>query len=141
MPEVTPPSQEWLAEFFKTPRRIAMVGLSRNRERSAYGVAERLGQLGFTVVPVHPKAEEVGGERGYKRLSDVPGPVDVVNVFLRSELLDGIADDVLALRPGLVWLQVGVRRDDLAERWSEAGIAVVQDACLGVLMPRYLSAD
>jgi len=141
MSELNPPSDAWLTEFFSRPRLIAMVGLSGNEQRSAFGVAGRLRALGLRVIPVHPKAETVGGEQGYARLSDLPQRPDVVDVFLRAELLDPVSEEILALKPGLVWLQEGVRRDDLAEAWAAAGIAVVQDQCLGLMAPRLLPKE
>lgn len=139
MNNLNPPSDQWLEEFFTQPRIIAMIGLSNNRERSAYGVAARLRNLGFRVIPVHPNAEDVAGERAYSTLTDIPEKIDVINVFLRSDRLDSMADAVERVKPGLVWLQEEVRRDDLAKRWAAHGIAVIQDQCLAVMMPRFLA--
>jgi len=138
MNQLNPPSDQWLTEYFSTPRTIAMIGLSNNKNRSAYGVAGRLRDLGFRIIPVHPKKEEVGGEQGYAKLGDIPEKIDVINVFLRSDLLDNINDAINKIEPGLIWLQEQVRRDDLAEAWASKGMAVIQDQCLGVLMPRFL---
>ena len=77
--------------------RWAVVGLSENRERAAYGVSRYLQGIGKTIVPVHPKAPVVHGETGYASLADVPGQVDVVDVFVRSELAGAVVDDAIAI--------------------------------------------
>src|SRR5205814_4628387 len=80
-----------------TPGRWAVVGLSSNRARTAYGIASYLQGLGMTIVPVHPKADTVHGEQGYATLADVPGPLDVVDCFVRSELVGDVVDQAIAV--------------------------------------------
>lgn len=111
------------------PGRWAVVGLSTNAERPAYGVAAYLQALGHTIVPVHPRAETVHGERGYARLSDVPGPVDVVDLFVNSSRVGPIVDEAIALGAPAVWLQLDVADPEAEDRARAAGLDVVIDTC------------
>jgi predicted CoA-binding protein len=114
----------------------AVVGLSTNRTRAAYRVAEFLQQHGKRIVPVHPKAETVHGEAGYSTLGDVPFAVDCVDVFVRSELAGAIADEALAVGAGAVWFQLGVVDQDAYRRVSAAGVDMVMDRCPAIEWPR-----
>lgn len=111
------------------PGRWAVVGLSTNAERPAYGVAAYLQALGHTIVPVHPRAETVHGERGYARLADVPERVDVVDLFVNSRRVGAIVDEAIALGAPAVWLQLDVEDAAAEERARAAGLVVVVDAC------------
>lgn len=118
-------------------RRWAVVGLSQNRRRTAYSIAGYLRDaLDKEVVAVHPKAEEVHGAPGYARLSEVPGQIDVVDVFVRSELAGAVVDDAIAVGAKAVWLQLGVVDEDAARRATEAGLDVVMDTCPAMEAPR-----
>ncbi len=107
----------------------AVVGLSQNRARAAYGVARFLLEHGKTVVPVHPSAATVHGQRGYASLRDIPHPVDVVDVFVRSSRAGAVVDDAIAIGAGAVWLQLGVIDEAAAARARAAGLDVVMDRC------------
>ena len=107
----------------------AVVGLSTNRGRAAYGVAAFLQGRGKRVVPVHPHAEEVLGEPGYARLADIPFAVDVVDCFVRSELVGPVVDEAIEKGAKAVWLQLGVIDEAAAERATAAGLEVVMDRC------------
>ncbi len=111
------------------PGRWAVVGLSTNTTRAAFGVAAYLQALGHTVVPVHPRAETVHGAPGHARLSDVPDPVDVVDLFVNSSRVGPLIDEAVAIGARAVWLQLGVRDHDAEERARAAGLHVVVDAC------------
>jgi len=111
------------------PGRWAVVGLSTNAERPAYGVAAYLQALGHTIVPVHPRAETVHGERGYARLSDVPGPIDVVDLFVNSSRVGPLVDEAITLGAAAVWLQLDVADSDAEDRARAAGLDVVVDTC------------
>jgi predicted CoA-binding protein len=119
-----------------TPGRWAVVGLSANPRRVAYGIASYLQGLGMTIVPVHPKADTVHGEQGYPTLADVPGQVDVVDVFVRSDLAGAVVDDAIAVRAKAVWLQLGVIDEEAAARAKAAGLDVVMDTCPAIEAPR-----
>ena len=119
-----------------TPGRWAVVGLSANPRRVAYGIASYLQGLGMTIVPVHPKADTVHGEQGYPTLADVPGTVDVVDVFVRSDLAGAVVDDAIAAGAKAVWLQLGVIDEAAADRAKAAGLDVVMDTCPAIEAPR-----
>ena len=127
---------EVVRRLLATPGRWAVVGLSANSRRVAYGIASYLQGLGMTIVPVHPKADTVHGERGYPRLADVPGTVDVVDVFVRSELAGAVVDDAIAAGAQAVWLQLGVIDEEAAARAKAAGLEVVMDTCPAIEAPR-----
>ncbi|WP_405660104.1 CoA-binding protein [Streptomyces sp. NBC_01166] len=114
----------------------AVVGLSTNRTRAAYGVAEVLKRFGKRVVPVHPKAEPVHGEQGYASLADIPFPVDVVDVFVNSDLAGGVADEAVAVGAKAVWFQLGVIDEEASDRTRAAGLAMVMDRCPAIEIPR-----
>lgn len=113
----------------------AVVGLSGNRSRAAYGVAGVLQRFGKRVVPVHPKAERVHGEEGYASLADIPFPVDVVDVFVNSELAGAVADEAVAIGASAVWFQLGVIDEKAYERTRAAGLDMVMDRCPAIEIP------
>ncbi|MFD7290581.1 CoA-binding protein [Streptomyces sp. NPDC059863] len=113
----------------------AVVGLSNNRSRAAYGVAAVLQRYGKRVVPVHPKAEPVHGERGYASLADIPFPVDVVDVFVNSELAGAVADEATAIGAKAVWFQLGVIDEQAYDRARAAGLDMVMDRCPAIEIP------
>lgn len=107
----------------------AVVGLSTDTSRAAYGVAAFLQQHGKRIVPVHPRAETVHGEPGYKLLADIPFAVDVVDVFVRSDRAGRTADEAVAIGAGAVWFQLGVIDDEAYARTTAAGLTMVMDRC------------
>ena len=107
----------------------AVVGLSTDRSRAAHGVAAFLQARGRRIVPVHPRAEAVHGEQGYERLADIPFDVDVVDCFVRSELVGPVVDEAIAQGAKAVWMQLGVVDRAAAERAQAAGLDVVMDRC------------
>ncbi|MET9773102.1 CoA-binding protein [Streptomyces sp. NPDC006367] len=114
----------------------AVVGLSSNRSRAAYGVAETLQRFGKRIVPVHPKAETVHGEQGYASLAEIPFPVDVVDVFVNSDLAGQVADEAIAIGAKAVWFQLGVIDEAAFERARAAGLDMVMDRCPAIEIPR-----
>ncbi|MFE7514611.1 CoA-binding protein [Streptomyces sp. NPDC057540] len=114
----------------------AVVGLSSNESRAAYGVAAVLQRFGKRIVPVHPKAETVHGERGYASLADIPFPVDVVDVFVNSGLAGAVADEAVAIGAKAVWFQLDVIDEDAFARTREAGLDMVMDRCPAIEIPR-----
>jgi uncharacterized protein len=113
----------------------AVVGLSSNRGRAAYGVAQVLQRFGKRIVPVHPKAETVHGEQGYASLSEIPFEVDVVDVFVNSELAGAVADEAVAKGAKAVWFQLGVVDEAAYERVRAAGPDMVMDRCPAIEIP------
>ncbi|MGW6570218.1 CoA-binding protein [Streptomyces sp. NPDC054975] len=113
----------------------AVVGLSSNERRAAYGVAAVLQRYGKRIVPVHPKAETVHGEQGYASLADIPFPVDVVDVFVNSELAGQVADEAVGVGAKAVWFQLGVIDEEAYARTREAGLDMVMDRCPAIEIP------
>lgn len=107
----------------------AVVGLTANPSRPAYGVARFLQQRGKRIVPVNPAAETVHGEQGYTSLADIPFDVDVVDVFRRSDLAGAHVDEAVAKGAKAVWLQLDVIDEAAADRAQAAGLDVVMDRC------------
>ncbi len=107
----------------------AVVGLSGNPGRTAYSIAALLQRRGKRIVPVHPSAPTVLGEQGYATLADVPFPVDVVDVFRRSESAGEFADQAVKVGARAVWFQLGVIDEDAFRRTTDAGVPMVMDTC------------
>jgi predicted CoA-binding protein len=114
----------------------AIVGLSSNQRRAAYGVADVLQRYGKRIVPVHPKAETVHGEQGYPSLEAIPFDVDVVDVFVNSDLAGAVADEAVAKGAKAVWYQLGVIDEAAYERTRAAGLEMVMDRCPAIEIPR-----
>lgn len=130
-----------IKDLLTTPATWAIVGLSANKERVAYGVAEYIQHgLGMTIVPVNPRGDDAHGEVGYRKLSDLPGRVDVVDCFVNSRRVGEVVDAAIAEAPRLgiraVWLQLGVIDEAAAERAKAAGLQVVMDTCPAIEGPR-----
>ena len=118
-------------------KRIAVLGIKTERQASqpAFYVPRYLDSVGFEVIPVpvyYPDVTEILGKRVYRRLIDIPGAIDLVDVFRRSHDINGHVEDILAKRPKAVWFQSGIRNGEVAETLARAGIKVVQDRCLMV---------
>ncbi|MFI5695191.1 CoA-binding protein [Kribbella sp. NPDC051586] len=107
----------------------AVVGLSNNTSRAAYGVARFLQNHGKRIVPVHPSAETVHGEQGYATLTDIPFPVDCVDVFVNSGLAGDIADQAVGINARAVWFQLDVVDQDAYARTTAAGLTMVMNHC------------
>jgi predicted CoA-binding protein len=127
---------EVVRRLLATPGRWAVVGLSQNNARVAYRIAAYLQELGMEIVPVHPRAENVHGVQAYRTLAEVPGQIDVVDVFVRSELSGDIVDQAIAAGARAVWLQLGVVDEGAAARAAAAGLDVVMDTCPAIEAPR-----
>ena len=120
-------------------RRIAVLGIKADADQPAYYVPEYAQEAGYEIIPVpvyYPDITEILGQPVYRKVADVPGRVDMVNVFRRSHDVPPHVDDIIAKRPKCVWLQLGIRNDEAAERLAKAGIDVVQDRCLMIDMRR-----
>ena len=126
-----------LLGLLRSARRVAVLGIKTDAARGqpAYYVPQALLQMGLEIVPVpvyYPDATEILGQKVYRRLADVPGEIDIVDVFRRSRDVAAHLPDLLATRPRAVWLQSGIRDDRTAEALARAGTLVVQDRCLMV---------
>ena len=147
----TTPTTDWRARLIESTdemrallrqsRRIAVLGIKPETRSSqpAYFVAEYAKEAGYEVIPVpvyYPEVTEILGRPVYRRLADVPGDIDIVNVFRRPEHVLPHVDDIIAKGTRAVWMQLGIRNDEAAERLARAGIDVVQDRCLKVELMR-----
>lgn len=116
--------------LLKKVKTIAVVGLSPNAARPSYGVAKSMQEFGFRVIPVHPAAKEILGEKVYPTLKDIPEPVDLVDVFRSAEFIDGVVDECLALGVEAIWIQEGIVNEPAAARAQAGGMSVVMDRCI-----------
>lgn len=120
------------AELLAASKTIAVVGLSDQPFRSSHGVAQYLQRAGYRIIPVNPNLDEVLGERCYPSLEAVPVPVDIVDIFRRSEYVPAIVESAVRIGAKCVWMQQGVVHEAAAKRAREAGLMVVMDSCLAV---------
>ncbi len=115
-------------------KRIAVLGIkTAETQQPAYYVPEYAQRAGYDIVPVpvyYPDVTEILGERVYRKVADIPGEVDIVNIFRRPKDIPQHVDDILAKKPKAVFIQLGIRNDEAAERLARAGIDVIQDRCL-----------
>jgi len=111
-------------------RTIAVVGLSSNRSRASYGVAQYMQSAGYRIIPVNPNVAEVLGEKAVARLEDVPVPVDMVNIFRRSVHVADVVEAAIRIGAKAVWMQEGVIHEEAAARARAAGLEVVMDRCI-----------
>ena len=136
-------TDSWRAHLIETPegirqllentKRIAVLGIKPDPQQPAYYVPEYAQQAGYEIIPVpvyYPELKEMQGEKVYRKLSDIPGEIDMVNVFRRPNDIPPHVDDIIAKKPKSVWFQLGIRNDAAAERLARAEIDVVQDHCL-----------
>jgi predicted CoA-binding protein len=117
-------------ELLTRYRTIAVVGLSSKRYRPSYGVTEYMQRNGYRIIPVNPNEREVLGEKAYPTLDDVPEPIDIVNIFRRSEYVSDIVDAAIRVRARCVWMQEDVYDEAAAARAQQAGLEVVMDRCI-----------
>ncbi|WP_157670635.1 CoA-binding protein [Chitinibacter sp. GC72] len=127
------PSDAEIKAILLSTKRIAIVGLSDKPTRASHGVSKLMQQWGFTIVPVNPKPlDTILGEKVYPDLAQVPGELDLVNVFRRSEEAGAVVDAAIARGAKAIWLQLGIIDEAAAERATAAGIPIVMDRCLMV---------
>jgi uncharacterized protein len=126
-----------IRELLRTVRRVAVLGIKTEAQsdQAAFYVPSFLDRAGLEVIPVpvyYPEVKVILGKPVFRRLVDVPGPVDLVDVFRRPSDVAGHLEDLLARKPRIVWMQLGIRNDEAAEQLARAGVKVVQDRCLRV---------
>jgi predicted CoA-binding protein len=132
-------SGDGIRQILENAKRIAVLGIKREYDRPAYFVPEYAQMAGYEIIPVpvyYPELKEMMGAPVYRRVADVPGEVDIVNVFRRPEHIPAHIDDIISKKPKAVWFQSGIRNDAAAEQLAKAGIQVVQDRCLMVELRR-----
>jgi uncharacterized protein len=128
----TPGSDDPVTALLCSSKTIAVVGLSSKPRRPSYEVASYLQSAGYRIIPVNPNETEVLGEKCYARLEDVPVPVDIVDVFRRPDQVAQIADSAIAIHAKALWFQQGITNEEAATKAQNAGLLVVEDACLFV---------
>jgi hypothetical protein len=128
----------YLRDILTGVRTIAVVGASPRRERPSHGVMAYLRRRGYRTIPVNPNAagDTIHGETVYARLADVPEPIDMVDVFRRTEMAREVVDQAIALGAKVVWMQLGVRDDEAAARAEARGLRVVMNRCPAIEIPR-----
>lgn len=121
-------------KILEDARTIAVVGISSNPGKTSRNIARYLVKAGYEVFGVNPNhaGKEFGGIKIYENLEAIPGKIDIVDVFLRSEKINEIIDNVLAVKPKVLWLQLGIRNDEAVKPAEDAGITVIQDTCIYV---------
>ena len=122
--------QDVAARILREFRRIAVVGISDRPERDSHRVAAYLQRAGYTIIPVNPNVAHVLGEQCWPSLDDAPGPIEVVDVFRRSELVEPVVAAAIRVGAKAVWMQDGVVNEDAAEKARAAGLLVVMNRCM-----------
>ena len=129
LPDGNPPSSE-IAEILRTSKRIAVVGLSPKPDRPSHSVSAYMKEQGYTIIPVNPGHPEILGEKAYKSLLDVPGPIDIVDVFRDPSAVPEIVDQAIQKKAKVLWLQEGIVHNEAAEKARRAGLKVIQNKCI-----------
>ena len=132
------PSDTEVRDLLQRYRRIAVVGLSDKPDRPSHGVAAYLQRAGYAITPVNPIIDEALGVRAVDSLSEVEQPIEIVDVFRRSEDVPPVVEDAIAAGAKVLWLQLGIVNETAAQRAREAGMTVIQDLCLKVEHARLL---
>jgi predicted CoA-binding protein len=134
------PSRDEIKKLLQATHVIAVVGLSDNPERVSYMVSEAMQNKGYRIIPVNPNAEQILGEKSYPTLEEIPEPVDLVNVFRRSEHIMPIAEEAIKIKAKAIWLQLGVYNEEAAQLAQDQGMTVVMDRCIkvedSILLPK-----
>ncbi|MDI3256794.1 MAG: CoA-binding protein [Kyrpidia sp.] len=128
----TNPGDDQLREILQRARTIAVVGLSDNPERSSHSVSAQMQKRGYRIIPVNPALAEVLGERAYPSLLDIPEPVDIVNVFRRSDALPDVVREAVQLSAPVIWAQEGVYNEEAADIAAKHGKIMIMDRCIAV---------
>lgn len=134
------PPDARLKELLVQARTIAVVGLSANEERASHRVARYLKEQGYRVIPVNPAVQEVLGEKAYAALEDIPEPVDIVDIFRKTEDVPPIAESAVKIGAKVLWQQEGVTSEEAANFAAKAGLEVVMDCCLKLAHQKLLGA-
>lgn len=119
-----------IADLLRNAHTIAVVGLSGKRFRPSYGVSEYMQSAGYRIIPVNPNERQVLGETSYASLDEVPEPVDIVDIFRRSEFVPEIVEAAIRKGARAIWMQEGVIHERAAERARQAGLEVIMDRCI-----------
>ncbi|WAA10908.1 CoA-binding protein [Fervidibacillus albus] len=127
------PSMDEIRDILHQAKRIAVVGLSANPERTSYQIAKAMQDAGYEIIPVNPMVDEVLGVKAVGSLKEIDGHVDIVNIFRRSEFLPEIAEQFLQIDADVFWAQQGIVHEGVYERLKEKGVPVIMDRCIKVM--------
>ncbi|HET6780542.1 MAG TPA: CoA-binding protein [bacterium] len=123
-------SEDQVQQILTTTKTIAVVGLSNKPDRPSYDVASYLKEHGYRIIPVNPTIKEALGEKAYASLKDVPGRIDVVQIFRRPEDVPAVVDDAISIGAKVVWMQPGAENEEAAAKAEAAGLKAVVGACM-----------
>jgi len=123
-------SRDPIQDILRQYKTIAVVGLSSDSTRPSYGVSEYMQTVGYRIIPVNPNEREVLGEKAYARLEDVPGKIEIVDIFRRPAEVPPVVESAIRVGAKVVWMQLGVANEAAAEKAQAAGLTVVMDACV-----------
>ncbi|UJF35238.1 CoA-binding protein [Paenibacillus hexagrammi] len=126
------PSREHIKELLASAQNIAVVGLSDNPDRTSHMVAAAMQSRGYRIIPVNPNASTILGETCYPSLSDIPEPVDIVNVFRRADQVVPIAQEAVDIKAKVFWLQLDIVNEEAARIATDAGLEAIMDRCIKV---------
>jgi uncharacterized protein len=139
---VIEPTDDQIRSLLERARRIAVVGLSTDQSRPSYEVAAYLQSVGYTILPVNPKHEGMSilGEPVVARVTELEGPIDIVDLFRRAIDTPRPVDDAIAAGAGAIWMQLGIRNDEVGQRAADAGLFVVMNRCIAMEHRRLIGA-
>ncbi len=126
------PSREEIGEILKSKKRIAVVGLSNNPEKSSYMISKAMQNAGYEIIPVNPTIDEVLGVKAHHSLKEIEGHVDIVNVFRRPEYLPAVAKEAVEIGAEVFWAQSGIANEEAYNYLKEHGLTVIMDRCIKV---------
>lgn len=126
------PSPEEITGILKSVKRIAVVGLSNKPERDSYRVGLYMKKNGYEIIPVHPNITEWDGQKAYKSVLDIPGKIDMVDMFVRADNIDALVSEINEKKPDVVWFQLGIVNNSAAQALRASGATVVQNKCVKI---------
>jgi uncharacterized protein len=126
------PSREEIGKILKKAKKVAVVGLSDNPQRTSYMVSQAMQAAGYDIIPVNPTADEVLGVKAVKSLKEIEGHIDIVNVFRRSEFLLEVAKEFAEIDADVFWAQLGLENEEAYNFLKEKGYTVIMDRCIKV---------
>jgi len=126
------PSREEIKRILQETKTVAVVGLSGDPDKTSHMVSAAMQAKGYRIIPVNPKETEILGEKCYPALSDIPEPIDIVNVFRRPEHTPPVAEEAVAVKAKVLWLQLGIVNEEAANIAAAGGLTVIMDRCIKV---------
>ena len=128
-----------IKQLLKTAKTIAVVGLSPDPERPSYEVASYLQSKGYKIMPVRPGIEKILGEKAYASLTEIPEPVDIVDIFRKTEFIPEVVDEAIRIKTKAVWMQLGLSHSEAAQKAVSAGLSAIENRCILIEHKRLLS--